>query len=149
MGTAFGKGNVVAKSAMVKGDLRFLSNEQKINAEEKIKDIVNSHLLATKSSIEFNDGIPAMPPTLNNLKLLEKYSQASLALGYGEVMQLDPGSRGAGDISHIASFVLASLAGLGPVGFGAHSDKETLDISSLPIQTKRAALLIYWLTHEA
>ncbi len=51
-------------------------------------------------------------------------------------------------IVHVASLVSASLGGLGPVGTGAHFDKETLDIHSLPIQTERAALLIYWLTHE-
>jgi glutamate carboxypeptidase len=88
-----------------------------------------------------------MPPTAANLALLKKYSQASIKLGYGEVNQLDPSSRGAGDISHIASMVSAALAGLGPAGTGAHSEKETLDIHSLPIQTQRAALLIYWLTH--
>lgn len=147
-GTAFGKENVIAKTAMAKGDLRFLTEEQKIKAEEKISAIVNSHLPVTKASISFQDGIPAMPPSSANLELLNKYSQASTKLGYGAVKQLDPGSRGAGDISHIASFVSASLAGLGPVGTGAHSDKETLDIHSLSIQTQRAALLIYWLTHE-
>lgn len=147
-GTAFGKGNVIAKTAMVKGDLRFLTEDQKSNAEKKISAIVNSHLPGTKASIRFQDGIPAMPPTSANLDLLQKYSQVSTKLDYGNVTSLDPGSRGAADISHIASFVSASLAGLGAVGTGAHSDKETLDIHSLPIQTQRAALLIYGLTHE-
>lgn len=146
-GTAFGKGNVIAKSAMAKGDLRFLTAEQKNNAKKKIAVIVDSHLPRTTASIAFQDAIPAMPPTAANLKLLKKYSQASNKLGYGNVEPLDPGCRGAGDISHIASLVSASLAGLGPVGTGAHSEKETLDIQSLPIQTQRAALLIYWLTH--
>jgi glutamate carboxypeptidase len=63
------------------------------------------------------------------------------------VKPLDPGSRGAGDISHIASIVFAALAGLGPAGTGAHSVNETLDVNSLPIQTQRTAILIYRLTH--
>jgi glutamate carboxypeptidase len=147
-GIAFGKGNVIAKTAMAKGDLRFLTEKQKINAKEKIARIVNNYLPVTKASITFHDGIPAMPPTPANLELLKKYSQASIKLGYGAINQLDPGMRGAGDISHIAALVSASLAGLGPVGTGAHSDKETLDTRSLPIQTKRAALLIYKLTQE-
>jgi glutamate carboxypeptidase len=147
-GNSFGKANVIAKAAMSQGDLRFLTENQKINAEKKIFAIVNSHLPETKASITFHDGIPAMPPTQGNLELLQKYSQASIKLGYGAVNQLDPGKRGAGDISYIASLISASLAGLGPVGTGAHSDKETLDIPSLLIQTQRAAVLIYWLTHE-
>jgi glutamate carboxypeptidase len=78
---------------------------------------------------------------------LEKYSRVSNDLGYGLIRPLDPGVRGAGDISHIASIVPANLAGLGALGTGAHSTKETLNIDSLSIQTQRAALLIYRLTH--
>ncbi len=146
-GIAFGKGNVIAKTAMAKGDLRFLTSEQKINAEKKITAIINQHLLGTTATIAFQDGIPAMPPTHANLALLKKYSEASKKLGYGTIKPLDPGKRGAGDISHVASIVTSALAGLGPLGTGEHSVKETLDISSLPIQTQRAALLIYWETH--
>jgi glutamate carboxypeptidase len=147
-GISFGKANVIAKAAMSQGDLRFLTEKQKINAEKRISVIVSTHLPQTKASIIFHEGIPAMPPTQANVDLLQKYSQASIILGYGEVNQLDPGKRGAGDISYIASLVSASLAGLGPVGTGAHSDKEALELPSLLIQTQRAAVLIYWLTHE-
>jgi glutamate carboxypeptidase len=146
-GSAFGKENVVAQSAMAKGDLRFLTESQKHEAEREISAIVEAHLPGTAATITFQDRIPAMPPTKANLELLEQYSKASQKLGYGKVQPLDPGLRGAGDISHIASMVSSSLAGLGPVGTGAHSIQETLDINSLSIQTERAALLIYWLTH--
>lgn len=146
-GLAFGKGNIIAKTAMAKGDLRFLTLEQKNMAEKKIAAIVNLHLPGTSSSIVFQDGIPAMPPTAANLALLKKYSQASKQLGHGIVKALDPGARGAGDVSHIASLLSGALAGLGAVGTGAHSVEETVEINSLPIQTERAALFIYWLTH--
>src|SRR3990167_2853982 len=142
-GTAFGKGNVIARAAMTKGDLRFLTADQKLDAEKRILAIVKKHLPGTTASINFQDGIPAMPPSSSNLELLEKYSRASNDLGYGSIKPLDPGVRGAGDISHIASIVSANLAGLGALGTGAHSIKETLNIDSLPIQTQRAALLIY------
>ncbi len=146
-GIVFGKGNVIAKTGMAKGDLRFLTAEQKIRAEKKILVIVNQHLPGTTAFIQFQDGIPSMPPTSQNLELLNQYSKTSNDLGYGVIKPLDPGSRGAGDISHIASIVSANLAGLGPVGTGAHSEKETLEIPSLQIQTQRAAILIYRLTH--
>lgn len=147
-GEGFGKGNVIAKAAVANGDLRFISEQQKEAAQQKIAAIINSHLTGTNAVIRFQDGIPAMSPTESNLKLLEKYSQASSQLGYGAIKPLDPVLRGAGDISFIASEVEASLAGLGPAGSGIHSEKETLDIASLGIQTERAALLIYQLTQE-
>jgi len=141
-GTAYGKGNVIAKTAMAHGDLRFITAEQKMNVEKKIIVITSQHLPGTTADITFEDGIPAMPPANANLVLLQQYSDASSRLGYGTVKALDPGLRGAGDISHIADMVSAALAGLGSVGTGAHSVQETLDVPSLIMQTKRAALLI-------
>ena len=146
-GLAFGKENVIAKTALATGDLRYLSTDQKLAAEKSMLAIVKQHLPKTTASIQFQDGIPAMSPTKSNIELLKKYSDASNSLGYGPIKPLDPGIRGAGDISHIASIVPANLAGLGPLGSGTHSTKETLDIPSLTTQTQRAALLIYRLTH--
>ncbi|RDI42540.1 M20/M25/M40 family metallo-hydrolase [Aquicella lusitana] len=146
-GTAFGKQNVVAQIAQADGDFRFIDETQKNLIKAKMAEIVEQHLPYTKAKISFQDGIPAMAPTENNRKLLEQYSEASLALGQGAIKPLDPGMRGAGDISHIAQIVPANLAGLGPAGWGAHSNAETVEIDSLPVQTQRAAILIYRLTH--
>jgi len=46
----------------------------------------------------------------------------------------------------VAPHVDASLAGMGPDGFGEHSEKEGLDLTSFPKTTARAAILIYRLT---
>lgn len=146
-GTAFGKQNVVSRTATATGDLRYVSTEQKDRAKENILSIVKAHLPGTKAIVSFEDGIPAMAATEQNLALLKKYSMVSLALGQGEVKALDPGVRGAGDISYISHIVPANLSGLGPTGIGAHAIIESIDLSSLPIQTERAALLIYRLTH--
>jgi len=145
-GQAFGKGNVIASKALARGDLRFLSSEQKTQAEKQMQNILDQHLPRTQATIHFEEGIPAMPLSKANLHLLEIYSQVSQDLGYGKVKALDPGKRGAGDISHIANQVPAKLAGLGPVGTGAHSEQESLDLNSLTMQTQRAALLIYRLS---
>lgn len=145
-GRAFGRANVIAKTAFASGDLRYVSPEQKQGVEKRMLQIVAHHLPETSASLQFQDGIPAMPPTKGNLDLLEQYSQASSDLGYG-IIKPDKQVRGAGDISYIASMVTANLVGLGPEGSGMHSTKETLDIPSLMRQSQRAALLIYRLTH--
>jgi glutamate carboxypeptidase len=145
-GVVFGKGNVLAQRALVKGDLRYLTAEQKTRTEKRMQELVSQHLTGTSATLSFQDGIPSMPPSQANLDLLELYSEGSEDLGYGKVLPLDPGKRGAGDISHIAALVSACLAGLGPVGTGAHSTQETLDLASLVKQTERAALLIYRLS---
>lgn len=145
--TVFGKSNVVSKIAMAKGDYRFLNPQQKHSFAMKVTEIVKQHLPGTTSDVTFKDGIPAMQPTARNKKLLTIYSGVSVDLGMGKVKPFDPALRGAGDISYVCSIVPANLAGLGPMGWGTHSVIEAIEISSLPIQTQRAALLIYRLTH--
>ncbi|WP_342227541.1 M20/M25/M40 family metallo-hydrolase [Rickettsiella endosymbiont of Rhagonycha lignosa] len=147
-GEAYGKDNIIAKTAMATGDLRFITPEQEISAKKKIAKIINHHLPTTMAVFNFQEGIPCMPLTANNIELLKKYSEVSINLGYGPVIALDPGLRGAADISHVASITQANLDGLGPVGTGAHSENETLDIKSLPIQTQTAAVLMYRLAHD-
>lgn len=144
----FGKENVIAKSAIARGDVRFLSEEQLAKAKEKMTEIVATQLPGTSSSIIFHRDSPPMALTQANTDLLEKYSEESMKLGYGPVLEVDPGARGAGDISHIAAIVPASLAGLGAHGTGAHSEKESLDIQSLIRQSQRAAMLVYRLIKD-
>lgn len=142
-GNAFGKTNVVSKIAAANGDYRFLTAKQKKDFEDQLTFIVKQNLPGTKSEVAFQEGIPAMSPTEGNVKLLNLYSAVSDDLGQGKIVALEPGLRGAGDISHVAAFVPQNLGGLGPIGLGSHSVAETIELNSLPIQTQRAALLIY------
>jgi len=62
-GNAFGKSNVVAQTAMVKGGLRFISEDQKERARAKMREIVNRNLPHTSATIQFTDSYPSMGPT--------------------------------------------------------------------------------------
>ncbi|HYC87081.1 MAG TPA: M20/M25/M40 family metallo-hydrolase, partial [Chryseosolibacter sp.] len=88
-GTVSGKTNIVPNATFIKGDLRFLSEQQKEAARTKMRAIVAASLPQTSSTITFEDGIPSMPPTEGNMKLLGIYSQVSLDLGLGEVKPYD------------------------------------------------------------
>jgi glutamate carboxypeptidase len=144
-GTAFGKTNVIPAIAVVTGDLRTISDEQAERTRQRMRQIVSRNLPGTEAEITFLDGYPSMPPTEGNRALLGMYDRVSRDLGYGPVEAFDPGRRGAGDISFIAAYV-DGLDGLGPQGSGSHTDQERIDLASLPIATKRAALLIHRLT---
>ena len=143
--TTQGKTNVVAAKAMVRGDLRFINEEQKEAARAKMREIVAKSLSGTTAKITFSDGIPAMPPTDGNYALLKQLDAVSRDLDFGKIEALDPGERGAGDISYIAH-LLPSLDGLGATGRNAHARGEYTDLDTLPRQIKRTALLIYRLT---
>ena len=142
-GVAVGKENIVANIAMTKGDLRYLDAAQKQVVEDKMRAIVAEKMPGITSKIEFVDGIPPMPPTQNNLKLLNTYSAVSIDLGDGKVVPLEPSVRGAGDISYVASYVKESLSGLGPIGLGPHTVIESIELASLVKQAQRAAILLF------
>lgn len=144
-GTAFGKTNVVAQSAVATGDIRTLTDEQLRRTRERMQAIVARHLPRTEADIAFVDGYPAMPPTPGNQAVLDLLNTVNADLGVPRLEALDPGRRGAADVSFVAPYVDA-LAGLGANGGGAHAPGESIDLASLPLQVKRAALLIYRLT---
>lgn len=146
-GTAFGKNNVVSQTAVVKGGLRFISQEQKEKAREKMKSIVAENLPHTSAEITFTDSYPAMGFTAGNLELLKILNNVSLDLGQGEVEAYDPAKRGAADISFVAQYV-DCLGGLGTMGSGAHTPKETVNLNTFEALTKRAAIMIYRLINQ-
>ena len=141
-GTAASKLNIVPSHAVAHGDLRFISAEQLQRTRERMRAIVAQHLPGTDATIVFRDEYPAMSPTPGNARLLAVYDSASKALGYGAVAALDPGRRGAGDISFVAPLI-DGLDGLGALGGGTHAPGERVDLRTLGMQTERAALLLY------
>ena len=144
-GEALGKTNIVAREALVTGDLRFLGEAQKEAARAKMREIVSKNLNHTDAEISFKDGIPSMSPSDGNYALAEILNQISLDMGFGQVSPGDPGSRGAGDISYVADF-MDCLDGLGASGSGSHAPGETINMKQYPDLIKRNTILLYRLT---
>lgn len=146
-GTAFGKDNVIADTAVVSGDIRTLTAEQLERTRARMRGIVARHLPGTTAEITFQEGYPSMPPTPGNAALLEVLNRVNRDLGVPPMRTFDPGRRGAADVSFVAPYTDA-LAGLGVYGSGSHTVDEQVDLASLPLVIKRAALLIYRLTRS-
>ncbi|HKP47956.1 MAG TPA: M20/M25/M40 family metallo-hydrolase [Pyrinomonadaceae bacterium] len=144
-GTASGKSNVIPAKVLVSGDLRFLSEKQKEEARAKMREIVARNLPRTSAKITFEDRYPAMTPNDGNYAVLKQLDQVSRDMGGPKVEALDPSQRGAGDIAFV-SHLIPGLDGIGAAGGGAHAPGEFVELDSLPMLTKRAAILIYRLT---
>jgi len=142
-GTAFGKTNVVAESATVAGDLRALSPEQLERAKATMHRLVSRHYPRTDARLTFDDGYPPFAQTEGNNRLLAMLDQASRDAGLPPVGAVDPLRAGAADISFVAGRVEGALDGLGLKGRSDHTVEETADLKMLPVQAKRAALLLY------
>ena len=146
-GTVFGKSNVVPRTVIVNGGIRTISEHQLERAQTAMTAIVATNHPHTSATIEFREGYPPMAPTEGNIALQKVLSEINVALGRQPMQALDPGKRGAADISFVAPFTDA-LAGLGGIGGGGHTPDEYLELSSLPLAIKRAAILIYRLSRQ-
>ena len=144
-GTTFGKTNVVAQTAIVHGGIRAISPEQLERAKAQMRAVVAASLPHTGATIEFDEGYPPMAPTAGNRALLEALSDVNADLGRGPMQELDPLRRGAADVSFVAPYT-DSLAGMGTLGKGGHTPNESVDLTSMPLAIKRAAILIYRLS---
>ncbi len=147
-GLAFGKNNVIAEHTIVSGDLRTISIEQLERAKERMRAIVAESLPHTSAEITFRDSYPPLAPSAGNQRLLAMLDQASRDLGLGPVKAVDPRKAGAADVSFTAGLVEMAIDGLGLMGDGGHTVRETADLRTLPTQTKRAAVLLYRLTRD-
>ncbi|MFL6732503.1 MAG: M20/M25/M40 family metallo-hydrolase [Sphingomicrobium sp.] len=145
---ATGKTNIVASTAVARGDLRAISQDQIDRVRAKMRAIVAQPLEGAKAEISFDEkGYPPMPPTAGNRALLAQLNSVNADLGLPRMGELDPLERGAGDISFVAADV-DGLVGLGPASYGDHTPNETLELPSLTKQAKRAAILMSRLAKE-
>lgn len=147
-GTTFGKTNVVPRKVVVHGGIRTISVEQLERTRERMRAIVANSLPHTSATISFADRYPPMAPSAGNRRLAEQLSVVNEALGRGPMRIWDPLKRGAADVSFVAPYTDA-LAGLGAIGEGGHTPNESLDLTSMALGIKRAAILIYRLSRDA
>jgi len=146
--SATGKTNVIAASAVARGDLRAISQEQIARTQAKMKAIVARSLPGATATIAFDtDGYPPMAPTAGNRALLASLNTVNRDMGLEPMGELDPVKRGAGDISFVAADT-DGLAGLGPDSAGDHAPGEKVNIPSIWRQAKRAAILMSRLSVE-
>ncbi|MGA0544462.1 M20/M25/M40 family metallo-hydrolase [Brevundimonas sp. VNH65] len=139
---ASGKTNIVAETAVARGDLRALTPEQEARARDRMQTIVAEHLPRTGAELVFGDtGYPPMAPTEGNRDLLNRLNAVNRDLGLPEMAEFDPARRGAADSGFVAADV-PTLGGLGMAGSGAHAEGESVDLNSLVRQAQRAAVLI-------
>ena len=146
-GSAFGKTNVVPNTVIVHGGIRTISPEQLERAQEAMLTVVANSLPHTDARLTFGEGYPPMAPTDGNMALQQMLSDVNEALGRGPMPALDPARRGAADISFVAPYTDA-LAGMGGLGEGGHSPRESFEIDSMPLAVKRAAILMYRLSSQ-
>jgi glutamate carboxypeptidase len=143
---SFGKRNVVAQVAIVKGGIRAASAEQLAEAKTKMQAIVSQHLPQTTARLTFDEGYPPMQHTAANQALLALYSQVSVDLGYAPITAVNPRNAGAADISFVAEYVDMAIDGMGLMGDGGHTKDEVADMQTFTQNIEKTAVLLYRLS---
>ena len=139
---AAGKTNIIPPTAIARGDLRAIDPAQIERTQAKMRAIVAQSLPGARAKISFDDdGYPPMPPTAGNRAILDALNGVNRDAGFQVMPELDPVKRGAGDISFVAADV-DGLAGLGPSSDGDHTPAERVNIPTISLQAKRAAILM-------
>jgi glutamate carboxypeptidase len=145
---ASGKTNIVAETAIARGDIRTLSADQEQRVRSRMQEIVGQHLPHSSAELVFaEDGYPAMAPTEGNRALLAELNAVNRDLGLPEMPEYDPARRGAADSSFVAADADV-LAGMGVAGGGAHGPEEWIDLDSIDRQATRAAILMSRLSRD-
>jgi len=139
---ATGKTNIIASTAVARGDLRAIDQAQIDRTRDRMRAIVARSLPGASARIVFEEGYPPMALKPGSVALLARLNAVNADLGLASMAALDPVKRGAADISFVAPDVEGGINGLGPASRGDHSDQEAVDIASIWRQAKRAAILM-------
>ena len=142
-----GKTNIVPETAIARGDVRSLTPDQDARVHARMAAIAGQNLPGTSATIVFTEGYPSMPPTEGNRALLGRLNAVNKSLGLPVMPEYDPAKRGAADSSFVAADVDV-LAGMGAAGGGSHAEGEWIDLTSIPKQAKRLAILISRMSRE-
>ena len=133
MGTASGgtRANVVPETAAARVDVRVTT---KANAEEMLARITEMAAVSPDLSVQYKGGIWRLPYEMTDsiAGLLRAAQVVAMRIGF----ELSGGrGRGGSDANLVAPHA-AVLDGLGPVGGGAHTIEEWIDLTSLRQRTE-------------
>ncbi|MGM0900912.1 MAG: M20 family metallopeptidase [Bacillota bacterium] len=132
--------NTVSDSAVAHVDVRISEMEQGEFLEGKMKEIcATTDVPGTNVVLEGEIGRPPMEHNEQTKSLFHIIKDVGEEIG---VKISGTATGGGGDASFTAANGVATVDGLGPVGGNAHSDKEYLEIDTLPERTLLLAMTI-------
>ncbi|MGF2616557.1 M20 family metallopeptidase [Rossellomorea vietnamensis] len=132
--------NTVSDHASAQMEIRIAETDQGYRVEEKMEKICSrTDVPGTEITLEGEINRPPMEKNKRNRQLLRKIMLVGEEMG---IAITDTSTGGGSDASFTSAAGIATIDGMGPVGGNAHSDKEYLEISSLPERTLLLAKVI-------
>lgn len=132
--------NVIPELATAEIDVRVPSHDEAARVDQAIREIAaRSWVPDTWAEVSGGLNRPPMEKLAGTLPLIElaRACVASMELEFAELT-----SGGGSDGNFTAAVGVPTLDGLGPIGRGAHSPEEYIDLESIPARLTLLALLI-------
>ena len=132
--------NMVAPSAECEIDLRYIDPPERTKTMAAIQEIVaTSSIPGTTAKLEIKGEFVPLNPTASSESLFAHYQAAALEAGLTVVGEF---SGGCADSGFTAAMGCPTICAVGPVGGGAHTPDEYLEVDSLVPRAQAMALAI-------
>ncbi len=133
--------NVVPDQCELQVDARAMTTEE---MERMTAQILALKPILPGAQVEVTGGFDR-PPMERNQQMIQTFEQAKqIGAEHGLTLR-ESGTGGASDGNYTASIGTPTLDGLGPIGEGAHTDRENILIDSMPqCMALLAALVLNW-----
>ena len=133
---------IVPDSAKAAVDIRVANLEEQKRIEQGINKLVaSSFVKGTSVSVQGGFHRPPMEPIAGTERLKQVVREAGATLGYNIDFTVAPRG-GASDGNLIVTHGIPCIDGMGPVGSGAHSEEEFIELDSLYEKAKLLALVL-------
>ena len=133
-------GNVVARYAEMKVNVRFDFNKENELVEETVKELLaQAEQNGIKVEFIYDNFTPALVPTEKTHAFIENAKKVAEKIGI--LLKTKP-SGGLSDANHVAKYGVTCVDSLGPTGEHCHSDREYLRLDTIEPAYKLSMALI-------
>ena len=133
--------NAIPEECRLTVDIRAASWEAMAEADQVIRQIAaKSFIGGTRTSVELLSKRPPMEKREDTMALFSRLDTLSNQYDLGQLTAVEPG--GGSDSAYTQAAGVTSICGLGPNGGDYHTNREYVEISSIPRRTKLLAALL-------
>ncbi len=127
--------NIIPDSCTVTVDIRVPRHADITIAEDTVKEIVNTSFIeGTSAELVTVSKRPPMEKRSETVELFQKLLKTSKKYGLGGLTPVESG--GGSDSCYTQAAGVTSICGMGGSGGFCHTNKEYIDISSIPLRAK-------------
>lgn len=134
--------NIVPDTCSIIVDIRVRTRKEMEQAESFVREVAKTaYVPGTVSTVSKISARPPLEQNPQTQELFDRLNRLSLELGCDALIPVNSG--GGSDSAHTHAAGVPSICGLGPWGEYCHSNREYVELSSIPQRAKLLAAYLY------